>query len=80
MPQISLYIDETTLKKVENAASSQHISISKWVAEQIRAKVDPTYPRGFEDLFGSIADETFVAPTPLGVPISPPSMTLTAIG
>ena len=39
MPQISLYIGETTLKKVE-----------------------PHYPAGFEDLFGSINDPTFERP------------------
>jgi hypothetical protein len=65
MPQISLYIDEKTLQKVESAAKRQHLSISKWVAEQIRAKVDPIYPVDFEDLFGSIQDDTFVAPSKL---------------
>jgi len=62
MPQISLYIDETTLKKVENAALKQHVSISKWVAEQIRTRVEPIYPVNFENLFGSISDESFMRP------------------
>ena len=62
MPQISLYIDEATLKKVESAASRQRISISKWVADQIRAKVDPVYPKGYEELFGSLPDASFERP------------------
>ena len=62
MPQISLYIDEPTLKKVENAAKRRRVSISKWVAEQIRARVEPVYPQHYEDLFGSISDDTFVRP------------------
>jgi hypothetical protein len=62
MPQISLYIDEPTLKKVENAALKQHVSISKWVAEQIRTRVEPIYPANFENLFGSISDDTFIRP------------------
>lgn len=62
MPQISLYIDEVTLKKVESAALKQHVSISKWVAEQIRARVEPIYPSNFENLFGSISDESFMRP------------------
>ena len=37
----------------------QHVSISKWVAEQIRARVDPVYLVHFESLFGSIDDDTF---------------------
>ena len=62
MPQISLYIDEKTLKKVEIAAKKKHLSISKWVAEQIRSKLDPIYPSDYEKLFGSIKDHTFVKP------------------
>lgn len=65
MPQISLYIDEKTLKKVENAAMRQRMSISKWVAEQIRAKVEPVYPVDYGSLFGSISDDTFIRPTDL---------------
>jgi len=62
MPQISLYIDESTLKKVESAASRQHVSISRWVADQIRSKVEPIYPKDFESLFGSVSDGSFVRP------------------
>ena len=62
MPQISLYIDEPTLRKVEYAAKAQQISISKWVADQIRSRGDAVYPTGFEQLFGSIDDDTFVEP------------------
>jgi hypothetical protein len=62
MPQISLYIDEKTLKKIENAAAREHISISKWVAEQIKAKIEPVYPVDFENLFGSIKDKSFKKP------------------
>jgi hypothetical protein len=59
MPQISLYIDEATLKKVEGAASSQNMSISKWVAQQIRARIEPVYPKNYENLYGSISDSSF---------------------
>ncbi|NQT58328.1 MAG: hypothetical protein HQ557_05040 [Bacteroidetes bacterium] len=36
MPQISLYIDEVTLKKVELAAKLAHLSISKFVAARLK--------------------------------------------
>lgn len=69
MPQISLYIDRPTLKKVENAAKKQHISISRWVADQLRGRLDPVYPEGYENLFGSVNDHSFMEPEeiPLGV-------------
>lgn len=61
MPQISLYIDENTLRKVEIAAKKQRISISRWVTQLIRSRVEPEYPPHYEDLFGSIQDESFAA-------------------
>jgi len=62
MSQISLYIDESTMKKVENAAKKQHISISKWVATQLHGCLDAAYPVGFENLFGSVKDGSFAEP------------------
>ena len=62
MPQISLYIDEPTLKNIENAALRQHVSISKWVADQLRSRIEPVYPAHYEDLFGSISDKSFTRP------------------
>ena len=57
MPQISLYIDEATLKKVEQEAKREHLSISKWVSEQIKSNIDHKYPSNFEDLYGSLGAE-----------------------
>lgn len=63
MPQISLYIDDETLRKVELAARKRQMSISKWVAEQIRSKIEPAYPEGFESLFGSVKADELVRPS-----------------
>ena len=65
MPQISLYIDESTLRKVEYAAARQHKSLSKWVIDQIKPKIEAIYPTDFENLFGSISDSTFARPEEL---------------
>jgi len=62
MPQISLYIDDTTLKRVQDAAKEEHTSISKWVAEQLRKKVAASYPAHFKELFGSVNDSSFQEP------------------
>lgn len=65
MPQISLYIDEKTLREIEIAAKHQKTSISKWVVEKIRRSIKPAYPDGYEGLFGSIDDNTFSEPSEL---------------
>lgn len=64
MPQISLYIDEETLKKIEKAVKKEHISISKWVGNNIKRSFNSEYPENYFNLYGSIKDETMVAERP----------------
>ena len=62
MPLISLYIDQDTLEKVEKLARSKHISISKWVGNNIKTHIKNQYPDDFFSLFGAIKDDSFQAP------------------
>ncbi len=59
MPQVSLYVSESILKKIETAAKLEKKSISKWVSEKLDETLKRTWPRTFSDLFGSIQDDTF---------------------
>jgi hypothetical protein len=59
MPQLSLYIDENTLKKIELAAKIEKISISKLVVQKLNESFQDKWPKNFEKLFGSITDKTF---------------------
>ena len=60
MPQLSLYIDESTLRKVEAAARQEHLSISKFVVTKLNESMEKSWPQYFKDLYGSINDESFV--------------------
>lgn len=62
MPQLSLYIDQSTLKKVEKAAKNDNISISKWVCRKLSSSIQDDWPENYFDLFGSIKDESFKRP------------------
>ena len=62
MPQISLYIDEKTLKEVEKAASDEQISMSKWVVGRIKSQLRPRYPDNYAALFGSLRDDPIERP------------------
>jgi hypothetical protein len=62
MPQISLYIDEDTLKKVERRAKQDSLSVSKWVGKSIKKSISDEYPEGFLDHFGSLKDIPFERP------------------
>ena len=62
MPQISLYVTQRDLAKIENAAAKEKKSISKWVVTKIFEYLEPSYPAGYEKLAGCIRDENFRRP------------------
>ena len=59
MPQLSLYIDEKTLKKIALAAKIEKLSISKFVVKKLNESMHDSWPDNFDEVFGSISDETF---------------------
>lgn len=60
MPQLSLYIDEETLSRIETAAKINKTSISKWVSERLKESLVKSWPENYRSLFGSVDDDTFV--------------------
>ena len=59
MPQLSLYIDEKTLRKISIAAKIENLSISKFVVKKLNESMHDSWPENYGELFGSISDETF---------------------
>ncbi|MFH1194440.1 MAG: toxin-antitoxin system, antitoxin component [bacterium] len=62
MPQISLYVDENTLKNVNKAASLSNVSVSEWVSRKIKYSLKTSWPEGYFSLFGAIKDKSFKKP------------------
>ena len=65
MPQISLYIDKDTIKKIERAAKMENKSISKWAASKIKSSIEEKWPDDWFSLFGAIKDDSFNEPDEL---------------
>lgn len=65
MPQLSLYLDEKTLKKIESAAKKEKLSLSQWVKNRIQNSLESNWPEGYFRLHGAIQDESFQAPDQL---------------
>jgi len=59
MPQLSLYIDDETLSKIETAAKINRTSISKWVSERLKESLANNWPENYASLFGSVDDDSF---------------------
>ncbi|BDA77850.1 hypothetical protein LPTSP3_g07800 [Leptospira kobayashii] len=62
MPQLSLYIDQETLKKIESAAKKEKISISQWVKGKLQNSFETKWPENYFMLYGAIADDSFRQP------------------
>ena len=62
MAQITIYMDEKTEKKARSAAKHAGKSLSAWLRTVIEAAPEPEWSPDFARLFGSIGDESFVAP------------------
>ena len=63
MPQITLYMDRDTLKKLEIAVQIENTSISKWVKNKVvEALSKQTWPNDYFSLFGSLAGSDLERP------------------
>lgn len=62
MPQVSLYIDKETLVKIERLAQNSHVSISRWVGNNLRKLIKDDYPDDFFNLFGAMTDASYMRP------------------
>ena len=60
MPQLSLYVTQDQLLKIENEAHGEKMSLSKWVVSKIMENIEPHYPDGWADLF--VSDSSFTRP------------------
>lgn len=62
MPQLTVYIDEITLNKIETAAQVEHSSVSKWVKKRLEFALHSSWPEGYFNLFGSLKDSGLKRP------------------
>ncbi|MES0489037.1 MAG: toxin-antitoxin system, antitoxin component [Leptospirales bacterium] len=62
MGQLSIYIDNETLKKVEQAAENESVSVSKWITSRLKNSFQTNWDESFFSLYGSINDSSFKRP------------------
>lgn len=46
MPQLTLYVDETTARKIRACAAASGVSLSRWVADLVQARTAAQWPHG----------------------------------
>lgn len=53
MAQLTLYLDQETVGKMRQAAASEGLSQSQWVAQLIKARLETEWPQAVRDLAGT---------------------------
>lgn len=62
MAQLNLYIDDLTLKKIQEAAKREHKSISSWVKKCLLITFRKNWPENYFDLFGALTKDDLTRP------------------
>ena len=60
MAQLTIYLDEKSVHRIEEAAEAEKTSVSKWIKMRLIHSLESDWPSGyFEKVFGSLNDEDF---------------------
>lgn len=66
MAQLTIYLDEATLRRVEESARRKGTSLSRWARTKLAAAAEPdAWPQGYAELFGQSQDAALRAPDEL---------------
>jgi hypothetical protein len=65
MPQLTIYIDEETEKRIKSAAKRVKSSVSSWVKEKLTESLETNWPKDYFSLFGSLSRKRFERPRAL---------------
>jgi hypothetical protein len=68
MAQITLYIDESTQRRLRDAAAQRKVSQSQFVADLIRRATDDAWPAAVLVLAGSVPDFPLAEELRAGLP------------
>ena len=57
MGQMTIYLDDDTIREIEEAAQREKVSISRWVKARVRKSLQGEWPEGyFEKVFGALKE------------------------
>jgi hypothetical protein len=61
MAQLTIYLDEESIKKFEAAASLEKSSVSKWAKSRLIQSLECQWPPDYFSLFGALAENNLQA-------------------
>ena len=67
MAQVTIYLPDLILKKINALAKSEALSVSSWVKNKLMGSIEDTWPEDYFGLFGSLEDSDLTRPEELDV-------------
>lgn len=62
MSQLTIYLDEASMKDVKKSAKRENISVSLWARRRLSEAIRHTWPRDYFELFGALRDSDLTRP------------------
>ncbi len=65
MSQLTIYLDDESLRKIEAAAAMEKSSLSKWVKARLMQSLEDLWPEIHSSLYGCLSGQDLPNLTPL---------------
>jgi hypothetical protein len=62
MGQLTIYLDETSMRDVRRSAKREHVSVSLWARRRLCEAIRHTWPRDYFEMFGALRDSDLTRP------------------
>ncbi len=62
MAQLTIYIDDDSIKRIEEAAAREKSSVSGWVKKRLVQSLEDQWPAEYLKLLGALADSDLQRP------------------
>ena len=76
MSQLTIYLDEASMKDVKKSAKRENVSVSLWARRRLCEAIRHTWPRDYFDLFGALRDSDLARPAQGDLAADSPRKTL----
>ena len=62
MSQMTIYLDEPSMKAIKRSAKREHVSVSHWARRRLCEAVRETWPDNYFSTFGALGDRDLARP------------------
>ena len=68
MSQLTIYLDEASMRQIKRSARRERVSVSKWARRRLCEAVRHTWPADYFQHFGALADTDLSRPPQSDMP------------